>query len=225
MSREFFSRGKRLDNGEWVDGYYVKLWDSTKERESHRIYTGNAITDCGEFYPEWYEIDPETVGKCTGCTDKNEQTIFEGDVLYSICTSQKYLVEYGEYQYVNEYDESEFMVGWCLKNKDGFFEPFGEAEHWAIVIGNIHDDPQILECQTLAWGIIQKIRKTVENYWTPEDIELANSLKKIGISGLYKDKLGEAVFWFDEEGHYNKLPNNCFIGLKPGTEIQIDNII
>ena len=44
-----------------VEGYYVCLKDPYKKRESHRIYTGFAESDCGEFYGDWYEVDPNTV--------------------------------------------------------------------------------------------------------------------------------------------------------------------
>ena len=53
-------RGKRLDNGEWIEGYYVCLTYS--KNEEHRIYTGYAEMDCGDYYPDFYKIDPETLG-------------------------------------------------------------------------------------------------------------------------------------------------------------------
>lgn len=58
--RELLSRGKRLDTGEWVEGYFVHL-DSERGLQSNRIYTGYAETDCGDFFPDWWEVDPDTV--------------------------------------------------------------------------------------------------------------------------------------------------------------------
>lgn len=77
--RDIIFRGKRTDNGEWVEGYYSHLSDGKKQ--SDRIYTGYAETDCGDFFPDWYEVDPGTVCEWTGLTDKNGVKIWENDVV------------------------------------------------------------------------------------------------------------------------------------------------
>lgn len=78
--REILFHGKRVDNGEWVDGYYVCLYDC-KGNKSHRIYPGYAETDCDEYYHDWFEVDPETVGQFAGFPDKNGNKMFEGDIV------------------------------------------------------------------------------------------------------------------------------------------------
>lgn len=77
---EIISRGRRLDNGEWEEGFFVHLHDG-KGHESSRIYTGYAESDCGEFYPDWFDIDPETAGRDTGTTGAGGVKIFEGDIV------------------------------------------------------------------------------------------------------------------------------------------------
>lgn len=64
--REYLFKGKRKDNGEWVYGYYVELFDTNKNEKSYRIYTGIAEKDTDEWYEEFYEVIPETVGQYTG---------------------------------------------------------------------------------------------------------------------------------------------------------------
>ena len=132
--REILFRGKRIDNGEWVEGFYVCLND-----KEHRIYSGFAETDCGDYYPDLYTVDPETVGQFTGLTDKNGEKIFEGDIV-------RYYQGYDYY--------SVMMVAWW---KDGarFVIAFSDklysatslvsAHFYCEVIGNIHDNPELMD--------------------------------------------------------------------------------
>lgn len=68
-------RGKR-SNGEWVEGFYMNLGG-----KYHYILDGKLDITGG--FPDLvkYEVDPDTVGECTGDTDKNGKLIFEDDVV------------------------------------------------------------------------------------------------------------------------------------------------
>lgn len=76
MDRYSF-KAKRLDNGEWETGFYVKC------RGHHYIlpvYDDDHGYD--ERYAEWIEIDPKTVCQYAGITDKNGREIWENDIIY-----------------------------------------------------------------------------------------------------------------------------------------------
>ena len=77
--REILFKAKRLDNGEWVEGYYLNI-----AKINHFICTGKIKLDGalkGIIAPEMYEIDPDTLCQYTGITDKSGQKIWENDVL------------------------------------------------------------------------------------------------------------------------------------------------
>ena len=144
MTREMLFRGKRLDNGEWVEGFYARIHDG-KGNVSHRIYTGYAESDCGDFYPENFEIAPSTVGQFTGKMDVNGKKVFEHDILqlYTVWVdgtrtkSAKVIVQWWENDQC-----------YVLTTKEGYhcndFGNYGRPEYFEV-IGNIHDNPELLE--------------------------------------------------------------------------------
>ena len=67
--RETLFRGKRIDNGEWIEGFY---WEGTSEPpKRYYIYD----PDCDRAF----RVDPKTVGQFTGLKDNIGERIFEGD--------------------------------------------------------------------------------------------------------------------------------------------------
>lgn len=128
--REILFRGKRVDNGEWIEGFYGHSGDKT-----YIIFdNGFAIA-----YFRMKEVIPETVGQYTGLTDKNGKKIFEGDILV-FCKG-------ATYPYKIEWDG----MGWKLYRSGGkrIKEAFecNEIHYVNIskVIGNVYDNPELLE--------------------------------------------------------------------------------
>jgi len=127
-------RGKRQDNGEWVEGYLSAACDCTGR--AWFIYVPAADPD---DINRRYDIDPETVGEFTGLTDKNGKRIFEGDIVrtkkgkavYSVCWSIKYCM------FALAIDNDNLSAG-VIGITDG-------SAKRVEVIGNIHDNPELLE--------------------------------------------------------------------------------
>ena len=133
--REILFRGKRVDNGEWVYGWYAPLVCNDKTVISY-IRDKNGTDK---------EVIPETVGQYTGLTDKNGKKIFEGDIVsYEDCPASDY---YRETIIINrgviEFSDGAFYATEreTVDMDDLIYNGTMDCE----VIGNIHDNPELLE--------------------------------------------------------------------------------
>ena len=126
MQNRFLSRGKRIDNGEWVEGYLYGIWE--------RRYILWGMTN---DIPNMVEVDPETVCQCTAMPDKNNKLIFENDIAIKHNDDDKepYLIRWSE-------NYAAWELAQCGCAMYGFFDvDFGEIE----VIGNAIDNPELSE--------------------------------------------------------------------------------
>ena len=141
--REILFRGKRCDNGEWVDGFLLKecnyatcSWNLAIEYKTDRF---------GKFAYDVAEVVTETVSQFTGLTDKNGKKIFEGDIV-RVCLDPEICV--GNVIWDSEIASYNipFNNGKCVLPLDIFIAKNKVGEKvWIEVIGNIHDNPELLE--------------------------------------------------------------------------------
>lgn len=129
--REILFRGKGthgLNAGDWIYGYYVKdFW-----KPSH---SGHGILPIDEERGGYCEVDPKTVGQYTGLTDKNGRKIFEGDII----------------KYEDEIGYVVYSTGcYCVQdihsqNKPAIDIVIHNSRNNLEVVGNIHDNPELLK--------------------------------------------------------------------------------
>lgn len=136
--REILFRGKAKNRfGEpWVEGYFMEVLGNG----TPYIATITPIKDGEEAIIDGEIVLPETVGQYTGLTDKNGKKIFEGDILQFDYTG-KNLGVYGTS--IVEFDNGKFGVKWG--NHKEFVCLDGFANTTVEVIGNIHDNPELLK--------------------------------------------------------------------------------
>ena len=125
--REILFRGKRKDNGEWVEGSL-----STEYlKECGCVMISPTADTC-------FKVDPETVGQYTGLTDKNGKKIFEGDIV----TTPYYGIEFQTVEWVKTscgfepFSDSNLNCGHCGG---------GVVPNFCEVVGNIHDNSELLK--------------------------------------------------------------------------------
>ena len=139
--REYLFRGKRLDNGEWVEGYLVENEDDVYRAfiVCSARWDVDADGDTDLMETEVFEVDPETVGQFTGLTDKNGRKIFEGDII-NFSNPRPFKDFVAEVAF----DDGCFY----LVNKSRYFRDYLKCytcNHVGEVIGNRWDNPELLE--------------------------------------------------------------------------------
>ncbi len=147
MKEQYLFRGKRKDNGEWVEGWITTQYKKGFDGEILFTRIKSNVFGGGEHL-----VDTETVGQCTGLKDKNGKLIFEWDVVKA--DGYIFIVQFGKCGGVAN-DENYGYMGYYL---DGFDSITKDALRLGLrndicyftdieVIGNIHDNPELLEVE------------------------------------------------------------------------------
>lgn len=139
--REILFRGKRYDDKNLI------LSDSIMQTSY----------GCVNLWHEgkWIEVIPRTVGQYTGLKDKNGTKIFEGDIIKDK-DNNVFIMEYGEF-----FADDVSNMFFDMFGHQGNFNLYGlyavginskkenimPAKHSCVIIGNIHDNPELLNAE------------------------------------------------------------------------------
>ena len=114
-------KANTLKTGEWIVGDLIHLVDG--------VYISN---DNGN---NMAQVNPYTVGQFTGLYDKNKKEIYDGDILKVPGLCEKIEVRFVRGVFA-------FLWNGDLDDEAPINAP---TQEWAEVIGNIHDNPEILK--------------------------------------------------------------------------------
>ena len=134
---EILFRAKRIDNGEWVEGYYLKTTLGKDIEPSDVIFVPFKINRSGQW--GWIKVLPETLCQYTGMVDKNGNRIWENDIVSAL-------------------SEGKYATGMVKQRIDGLYIIYPAYQHnefWGLcpdknrktnveVIGNVFDDKYLL---------------------------------------------------------------------------------
>lgn len=154
MNRPIKFRGISIEplvgDDQWVYGFGVHKVQYTDGSESYHLYTDNGD----------YEVDPETVGQVFDFGDKNEEELYPGDIIKTTHTKtvggETEIGPFGmpqveEYKKIGVLDYYRgYTFGPRLRWRKGHMMIPNTSTLWrmkAIKIGNIYDNPELLEVQ------------------------------------------------------------------------------
>lgn len=143
--REILFRGKCTDTGKWYEGQYIHLhkttycfkedYEKNPDNDIHQIVFERMTDWCLPNQHLRADVIPETIGQYTGLTDKNGKKIFEGDIVRIHLLGG---IEIGQITY------SEMSCRFKFADKYGSTYGFDDTCTFEV-IGNIHDNPELLK--------------------------------------------------------------------------------
>jgi uncharacterized phage protein (TIGR01671 family) len=141
MEDRYLYRAKRFDNGEWVQGvpFEIEAKQVILIKDNENLLRVHYLEEnmwTAEIYA--IEVDASTICQCTGLKDKNGKLIWENDIV--VCrdfTEEKYVIAWKQDEACFEYQQ----YGCSIMN----FEQLSGCE--VEVIGNIFDNPELLESE------------------------------------------------------------------------------
>ncbi len=137
--RKILFRGKYSGTGEWVEGFLI---DVDKEYAIIRAI-GKDGKGCYDYF-----VSPDSIGQYTGLTDKNGRKIFEGDILQGFWYGEGvrakvvWIDEAATFGILYSFRKSGEKTAWL---NSSWYKFTSESPYFPEIIGNIHDNPELLE--------------------------------------------------------------------------------
>lgn len=137
--REILFKAKRIDNGEWVEGYYTEC--------SGKIFVGIDISSMLEIFCapviRWFRVNPKTLCQFTGLCDKSGNKIWENDIVNH--NGEYAPVKFGRYCSCFDYGNYNFGFYVDFPEKTFYRKELGYWCRKVETVGNVFDNPELLQ--------------------------------------------------------------------------------
>lgn len=139
MEDRYLFKAKRLDNGEWVIGNLiqnpffkgVRSWISSEQEDKTRL---RSISGTQALWNS-IEVDSSTICQCTGLKDKNGNLIWENDIVKINNSKVNTVITFRDFEII------------CTIPNEKYYKHRLEYDTEYEVIGNIFDNPELLESE------------------------------------------------------------------------------
>ena len=142
MEDRYLFKAKRIDNGEWVIGYYGVIGERNViiEKYTENYYCPDTCES--RHWNQIHEVNSKTICQCTGLKDENDKLIWENDVVGFWDT---YSTENGhaEMDCIGKVVWDDETISFQVTNR--LYAESYEVLDECSVIGNIFDNPELLE--------------------------------------------------------------------------------
>lgn len=133
MEDRYLFRGKRIDNGEWVQGHLI-----TDEQDKKKCFIAYIFGTDEDGQPHDIDsalVDPSTICRCTGLKDKNGKLIWENDIVKINNSKVNTLITFRDFEII------------CTIPNEKYYKHRLEYDTEYEVVGNIFDNPELLESE------------------------------------------------------------------------------
>lgn len=131
MEDRYLFRGKRIDNGEWVQGHLIT--DEQDEKKCFIAYIFGTDEDGQPHDIDSALVDPSTICQCTGLKDKNGKLIWENDIVKINNSKVNTLIAFRDFEII------------CTIPNEKYYKHRLEYDTEYEVVGNVFDNPELLE--------------------------------------------------------------------------------
>lgn len=130
--RRNLCRAKRVGYDDWLHGYLIES----------DVIVGQIVEFNDEYFNTayWFKVNPETIGFNTGRKIRNGREIYEGDIIEETG-------RYESYRYKVVWNESNVTFDFVDLATEEVFHAEDIHFNHVEVIGNIHDNPELLPAQ------------------------------------------------------------------------------